>query len=154
LVLKAGVWYLVARAGGQARTYRVSSILTLAPTEETFVRPEKFDLPAYWTTWTEDFEARLYRGQARLKLSAEGLRRLPLLGAAVAEMAARTAEGPDETGWTRVDIPIESIGHAVGEVLRLGAEAEVLDPPELRGRLADVIAQLGATYPDKRAAQP
>jgi predicted DNA-binding transcriptional regulator YafY len=154
LALKAGVWYLVALAGGQARTYRVSAILTLDLTDETFVRPKDFDLPTYWTAWAEDFEARLYRGQATLKLSPEGLRRLPLLGAAVAEMAGRTADGPDGTGWTRVDIPIESIGHAVGEVLRLGAEAEVLDPPELRERLAEVIAQLGAVYPGDGAAQP
>jgi predicted DNA-binding transcriptional regulator YafY len=61
-------------------------------------------------------------------------------------MAARTAEGRDEAGWSRVAIPIESVEHAAGEVLKLGAEAEVLAPPDLRGRMADLAARLHAVY--------
>src|ERR1700761_749168 len=94
LALKGGTWYLVARAtGGRSRaprTYRVSAIQTLAPTGEGFERPADFDRAAYWTAWARDFEARLQRGEAKLRLSPVGLRRLVLIGPAAVAMAART----------------------------------------------------------------
>jgi predicted DNA-binding transcriptional regulator YafY len=40
-------------------------------------------------------------------------------------------------GWVRTVIPIESIRHAHVEMLRFGADAEVLEPPELRERIID-----------------
>ena len=49
LVLKAGVWYLVANADGQPRTYRVSRVVRVTPLEEAFERPDAFDLAAFWT---------------------------------------------------------------------------------------------------------
>jgi predicted DNA-binding transcriptional regulator YafY len=147
LVLKAGTWYLVALAGGRARTYRVSGIQNFELAGTDFARPRNFDLAAYWTAWARDFEGRLYQGAATLRLSPKGLKRLSLLPPAVAEMAARTAALPDQAGWTQVDIPIESIDHAATEILALGVEAEVLAPPELRGRMGAIAAQLSAIYP-------
>jgi predicted DNA-binding transcriptional regulator YafY len=146
LILKAGVWYLVARSGGKARTYRVAAIQTLEVSAETFTRPESFDLAAYWNAWTRDFQSRLHRGEATLRLSPAGLRRLSALAPAAGEMAARTAGERDAGGWARVQIPIESVDHAAGEVLKLGSEAEVLAPLELRQRMAEIAARLGAIY--------
>ena len=148
LALKAGVWYLVARSGGKPRTYRVSAIQTLELSGEGFTRPEDFDLPAYWAQWAKDFEARLFRGQASLRLSPAGLKQLVRLTPGVGEMAARTARACDDAGWTCVEIPIESIENAAGDMLKLGAEVEVLAPPELRQRMARIVAQLAAIYPD------
>jgi predicted DNA-binding transcriptional regulator YafY len=147
LALKAGIWYLVAQIGGKPRTYKVSAIQAFDLTDESFARPADFDLAAYWTAWARDFEASLYRGEATLRLSPQGLQRLSALAPMVAETAARTALGPDKAGWTRVSIPIESVEHAADEVLKLGAEAEVLAPPELRRRMAEIAAKLGAIYP-------
>lgn len=146
LVLKAGLWYLVARAAGKPRTYRVSNILKLDVTDERFTHPPRFDLAAYWEAWSKDFEARLYRGRAVLRLSPLGVQRLRALAPPVGEMAARTAARPDKQNWVRVEIPIESVNHAVTDVLRLGAEAEVLAPPELRQKLMDNTAALSALY--------
>jgi predicted DNA-binding transcriptional regulator YafY len=152
LTLKAGVWYLVAQArgrtGGKPRTYRVAAIEALTLTDEPFARPAGFDLAAYWTAWARDFEARMQRGQATLRLSPEGLRRLAHLGPAAVEMAARTAGPPDAEGWVRATIPIEidSLPHAAQEVLKLGADGEVLEPAELRDHLAGLAARLGGLY--------
>ncbi len=146
LTLKAGAWYLVAQVGGKSRTYRVSAIQTLEPTQETFARPADFNLAAYWAEWARDFEARLFRGQARLRLSSEGLQRLARLAPAVAEAGAKSAGPPDANGWMAVEIPIESIDHAAGEILKLGAEAEVVAPPELRRKLAQTAQALSAIY--------
>jgi hypothetical protein len=45
-----------------------------------------------------------------------------------------------------VTIPIESPEDAAHELLKLGAEAEVLDPPELRDMLINTTQRLAALY--------
>jgi predicted DNA-binding transcriptional regulator YafY len=146
LVLKAGVWYLVAQVGGgEQRTYRVSQIQTLALTDDSFERPDGFDLAAYWTAWAKDFETRLYRGEATLRLSPEGLRRLCVVSPEI-DLAGRLAEAPDADGWTQVTLPMESLDHSAGEILKLGAEAQVLAPPELREKMAQIARRLAGLY--------
>lgn len=61
----------------------------------------------------------------------------------------RALEGagpPDGDGWTEVELPVESQAVAVGDLLRLGAEAEVLGPPELRAAVAGAVAALAVRY--------
>src|ERR1700676_3280871 len=52
LVAKAGVWYLVARAGTEYRTFRAERIIGVKALAESFERPADFDLDAYWQNWT------------------------------------------------------------------------------------------------------
>lgn len=144
LVLKAGRWYVVAGPG--PRTFRVDQILELTTADPTstgasdsgeeFVRPEGFDLAAYWTAHQRDFHDRLYRGEAVVRLApgATLARAVPVNG--------RT----ESDGWTLMSVPIESVEHAHGEFLRLGADVEVLAPPELRDRIARTVAQLAERY--------
>ncbi|MFI1001878.1 helix-turn-helix transcriptional regulator [Streptomyces galbus] len=138
LVLKAGRWYVVAGPG--PRTYRVDQILELAASDEEFTRPDTFDLAAYWAGHQRDFHDRLYRSHARVRL-APGVR---LTGPAQA--AVRAHGWTDADGWTVAEVPIESVDHAHGEFLRLGADVEVLGPPELRERIARTAAELARRY--------
>ncbi len=157
LVLKAGTWYLAAAIGEDRRTYRLSNILTLAVLDERFTRPPDFDLAAYWAGATQRFEAAIYRDTAMLRVSPRGLKLLRELSAAVAEAAARTAEAPDHEGWRRLVIPIESIDHAAHELIKLGAEAEVLAPAPLRARIGEMASRLAALYvagPARSGAEP
>ncbi|MBS0360966.1 MAG: YafY family transcriptional regulator [Proteobacteria bacterium] len=153
LTLKGGVWYLIAQArqkgaGGKPRTYRVSAIEALELTDETFARPADFDLAAYWVAWAADFEARIQRGQATVRLSPEGVRRLPRLSAAAKAMADETAGPPDAQGWVTVTIPVEidSLDHAADEILKLGPHAELLAPPDLRAHMATLSARMNGLY--------
>lgn len=43
-------------------------------------------------------------------------------------------------------LPVESAEVAAAELLRLGAEAEVLAPPQLRARMAEQAARLARLY--------
>ncbi len=43
-------------------------------------------------------------------------------------------------------LPVESVAVAASELMRLGAEAEVLAPPELRAHMADSAARLAELY--------
>ncbi|TWT06071.1 YafY family protein [Reyranella sp. CPCC 100927] len=146
LVLKAGIWYLVARAGGKLRTYRLSNILELTVLDAGFHRPATFDLAQHWTASTQSFETQIYRDTALLRASPRGLKLLAGLSPAVADAIARAPKTADARGWIRVVIPIESVEHAAQELLRLHAEAEVLEPAALRQRLGDTARQLAALY--------
>lgn len=145
LILKAGVWYLAARVDKTVRTYRVSNILSLTVTEDLFERPARFDLAAWWGEASSRFETELYTGVADVRATAAGLKKLRNLGSALAK-AVEAAPAAGEDGWTRLSVPIESLEHATGEFFRLGVEAEVLGPPELRQRLRIRSAQVAAIY--------
>jgi predicted DNA-binding transcriptional regulator YafY len=133
IVLKAGVWYFVASVGGELRTYRVATILDLVVLAETFERPEDFDLARTWADWAADFERRLHRDVATVRLAPAALERIPYLMTRAMARNVRDGLGPpDEDGWTTVTLPIESVRHAHAEFLRLGEDVEVLEPAELR----------------------
>ncbi|GGU14564.1 transcriptional regulator [Lentzea flava] len=145
LVLKAGRWYLVALGSTRISTYRVSQIQAARVLDETFARPEGFDLAAHWAASLEDFQARQFTGEAVIRLSRRGFESF---ASHVLPAVARAAEesAVDDGGWVRVTIPIESIGHATGMVLRMGGEVEVLAPDELRSRVTEVVRQLASIY--------
>ncbi|MFI6560316.1 helix-turn-helix transcriptional regulator [Streptomyces sp. NPDC050534] len=132
LVLKAGRWYVVAGPG--PRTFRVDQILQLTSTEEEFTRPDGFDLAAYWTAYQRDFHDRLYRAEALVRL-APGVTLPRAVG-------IRTEEG----GWTLARVPVESVERAHGEFLRMGTAVEILEPPQLRARIARTVAELAERY--------
>ena len=146
LVLKAGIWYLVARVKEQPRTYRVSNILEMSVRDECFERPKDFDLVGFWTMSSRAYEVGLYRSEAVLRVSPSGMPKLNLLGSVIAQAAAETAAPSDRHGWVRVVIPIESIEQAAADLLRLGIDAEVLEPPELRSRIAETAWALSQLY--------
>lgn len=136
LVLKNGTWYAVAATRGHdsTRTYRVSNILALQPTEETFERPGDFDLADHWTRHLAAFDARRITGTATIRIAPALARRLSDFGDP--ELRRAAADGTvDENGWTRAVLNIESVDHAARQLIPYGAEVEGLDPPELRAEL-------------------
>lgn len=149
LILKAGLWYLAARPadghGREPRTYRVANILDLTVSDLAFERPETFDLAGWWTETSRRFETEIFTGQATLRLSHEGLRRLARLGVEQSRIAAAVDAAPGD-GWAEVVVPIESVEHAAIDFMRLGAEAEVLAPPALRVEMRRTAERLAALY--------
>jgi predicted DNA-binding transcriptional regulator YafY len=146
LVLKAGAWYVVGRRGRVARTYRLSNMHDVQLLTQRFKRPREFDLAAYWADATKAFEEGVYRDFATLRASATGLKRLQGFSPVVAQAVQRTATAPDAAGWITVTVPIESVDHAAREMLKLGAEAEVVAPRELRNRLRGSAQAMLALY--------
>jgi predicted DNA-binding transcriptional regulator YafY len=147
LVLKAGVWYLVARQARELRTFKLAGIQSVEALAGTFTRPRRFDLAATWAEATQRFEEGVYRGIATLRVSATGLKRLKGFSAIVAESADRSRSATaDAAGWWTVTVPIESVEHAAHELLKLGADAEVTEPAELRERLRLSAQRLVALY--------
>ncbi|MGW5972984.1 helix-turn-helix transcriptional regulator [Streptomyces sp. NPDC055186] len=170
LVLKGGIWYLVALAEGSqnpensenpespensksseapegvVRTYRVSRFQAVEETGEVFTRPAGFALTAYWTESSRRLEGALRQGTARLRLSPRGQKLLPMQFGAAGVRALREAGPPDGAGRVEVELSVESEAVAVGDLLRLGTEAEVLGPPGLRQAVAEAVAVLAERY--------
>lgn len=167
LVLKAGVWYLVATAvagsdpmpvrlgpgpadsgsGGAAdpaalapapRTYRLDRVTAAEPTGAVFTRPDGFDLAAHWTASARRFEGSLLRASARLRLSPRGLRMLPQVTDTEAAQRAIADAVPDSDGWSAVTLEHEGEQVITGQLLALGPEVEVLEPASVRSALADL----------------
>jgi predicted DNA-binding transcriptional regulator YafY len=168
IVLKAGKWYLVARASHadptQGRgpdgshcmsTYRINQVLGLVVRDEEFTRAAGFDLAAYWASSLTEFRAGLRQGEAVLRLSPAGRQLVgQLMNSEVVGSVAATASEPDERGWITAVAPIESIAHARQEFLRIGTDLEVLEPAELRAEMTAVTRSLAALYAARRSGEP
>jgi predicted DNA-binding transcriptional regulator YafY len=149
LVLKGGVWYLVAQGEKPAtksiRTYRVANIHDAEITGDTFERPKSFDLATHWENSSRAYESSVWREEAQVRLSPNGVKLLELLGPVVTHAARESAQA-DCDGWVRCTIPIESIGHGVRELMRLCEDVEVLGPPALRARMKETLVAISHRY--------
>lgn len=143
LVIKGGVWYLVARWKGILGTYRVGQITQMRTLEGRFEVPPRFHLARHWFAELKRFEKELARGRATIRVSPAAMSRIERLGADAAD--AVRAGKPDRQGRRSALIPIEGIEHAAIELLGLGPHVEVLGPADLVKRvkaLADEVFQL------------
>ena len=147
LVLKGGNWYLAGHIDGSVRTYRVARVLDCSVLDEHFVRPADFDLAAYWQIATTRLEAEMHPNTATVRLSPFGIKLLNALSQPYVKTRTRIEETADAAGWRIAVVPIgKTVWHAAAELLRLGAEAEVLAPAELRDRMAELTQTMAARY--------
>jgi len=146
VVLKGGAWYMAARVDSNVRTYRIARILDLVVTEERFERPEDFDLSGYWTENTLRLEEELHQAWATIRISALGLKILKETSPAYVRARMEMLEEPDAEGWQTMRLPVGAGFHAVSELLRLGAEVEVLEPANLRADMRETLERLAGRY--------
>jgi predicted DNA-binding transcriptional regulator YafY len=147
VVLKAGRWYLVAATDDRVTAYRVSNILDAVVLDEPVRRPAGFDLAAFWADWTDRYERSVYTASATVRMTVAALHRMMFVFPPEMSRVARASAGePDADGWLQTTVPIESIRHGHIELLKLGADAEVLAPPELREQFAATARAMAAVY--------
>ena len=148
LVLKAGTWYLVARHRGAVRTYRVGRVRACTPLEDTFERPEGFDLATWWEASSREFDRSILRYRCELELSPRAQRRLPhVADLAAAEAALAGARPGTRDEWVVVELDCESEEVIADQLRALGDGVEVRSPAALRPRVhqaAQALAGLNA----------
>src|SRR5439155_22348927 len=130
LVLKGGAWYLVAHRSAGMRVYRVSRVVSVRALEEKFERPSAFELAAFWEQWSRSFEETLPRVQVTVRVDEDVRRWLP------------GEPRIDEDG--RTVVAFAHLGDAYRELLRFGTQLEVLEPAELRERIAETSREVAA----------
>jgi predicted DNA-binding transcriptional regulator YafY len=149
LVLKAGVWYLVARSGRTAslRTFRVSRVVGVRELDGDVVRPDDFDLAEHWTAAGEAFFEGMARDEVRVRMRRNRMWHLRhMLDPDAAREAIDSAPEADGDGWVELVLAFEHLDVAAHELLQFGDDLEVLDPPELRQRMVDTVAAMSARY--------
>lgn len=146
VVLKSGAWYLVANHDGELRTYRVARIQSLTLHTGDHQCPPGFDLATYWRDSQARLDAAMHPTVARVRVSSLGLRILPELCGSYARTRIEVSEAADTDGWYEVSLPVQQTEHAVSELLRLGAELEVLSPHDLREAMRQTVSSLHAFY--------
>jgi predicted DNA-binding transcriptional regulator YafY len=142
LVLKAGNWYLVAKARTRIGIYKAAGIEHLETLDETFQRPDGFDLREHWSSMVERFERGLLKSCATLLVTRDAVPDLHVLGAVAADRAVCGL--PDGDGWCKVTLPVEETGFAARQLLRLGSRVRVLEPPALRAALHALAQEIAA----------
>lgn len=151
LVLKAGVWYLVAGVANDhrgPRTYRLSRVEAAALLDEDFERPPEFNLRRHWQAYQQEYERRLFTDTARIRLSPDGRRGLFLIGSIAARAGHAAMQEPGRDGWCETVVPIESVRHATHALLQLGADVEVVEPADLRAAVAGAARAMTLRYGD------
>jgi predicted DNA-binding transcriptional regulator YafY len=142
LVMKAGIWYLVAQGHGKKRIFRLSSMERVAVLAESFTRPDSFDLSGWWAAEQARFDTELFSEIAQLRVSPLGRQRLAVLS----PRGAAAVHGCAAEGWAVVEMAIENSDHGAREMLGLGAEVEVLAPPSFRERLRALANGVAALH--------
>ena len=140
LVLKAGVWYLVATSDEQVRTYRVSRITAASPLDEPFTRPPDFDLPAYWAESISVYEREAPRITVTIRIDPAVISALADAVGGQAVREAETIPANDPEGWVHLRVTADWPEEVPGRLISLGSRAEILEPPEVRDR-AIVLAR-------------
>ena len=148
LVMKSAAWYLAAQVDGGVRTYRVSRILEFTLLDRRFERPADFDLAGYWRDATDRLEADMHRNQANIRLSPIGVKMLEMVTSPLVQAATKIDSDADAAGWRLASMPMGSIRQACVDLLKFGAEVEVLSPPELRAAIAKICGDMNAMYED------
>ncbi len=146
LVLKAGAWYLVAHRSVGMRVYRVSRFVSVRELQDAVRRPDEFELAVFWGEWSTAFERNRPRFDVRLRIPRAAVQFLrPLVHPeGRAALDAVTRQPPSER--IELTVPFEHIDTAYRELLTFGSDLEVLDPPELRERIAFAAAEVADLY--------
>ena len=128
LVAKGSVWYLVAKVGGERRTYRVSRISEAAILDTPVEPLPAFNLGAYWKESAAEFREKLPRYYATFLANPSVMRWVRYRGWRVEE------ETPVEHS-VRLRLRFDVEEEAVQFALSLGGDIEVIQPAELRAKV-------------------
>ena len=150
IVLKGGVWYVVAQTDGQIRTYRVARVHDARPLDERVVRPDGFDLAAYWAESSAAYEQATPTITVDVRIARDRLWRLGSVFGRSAVDAAERLEAGDPPELIRLRMTLAWPDEAPGLLLAVGPSLEVLEPREVREKVVRLAERVVARYRDGR----
>jgi predicted DNA-binding transcriptional regulator YafY len=139
LVLKAGVWYLVAGRDGETRTYRVSRIRSARALPEECARSADFDLARYWDDSVTRFEVGATKVTVTLDATETAIDALRHRGF---DPEAARPHG----GAVRTSLSFDDLDSAARELMALGGSVQITDPPQLRDKVLATARDVVTVY--------
>lgn len=139
--LKSTVWYLLAGTDAGLRTFRIGRVTSVQRTDEPLRRPPDFDLEAAWRDVVDRVDQMWTPVEVTLRTE------LPMVRVLRWVFPRRTAAGePDAAGCVEVKVRGESTEMLAVQLAGFGARVEVVRPPEVRQRLAEIGRELTSRY--------
>jgi predicted DNA-binding transcriptional regulator YafY len=147
LATKGGSWYLVAETDAGRRTFRVDRIQSVEITEDPVERPEGFVLADVWQMITTEVELVRTPTVVRALVEPQSMSWLRHTFGTRLRIGMAVGDG-------RVEVEIRSHNEysVASELAGHGSSVEVLEPVEVRHRLAVIAAELAALYADAAAS--
>ena len=143
LVAKGSTWYLVAAVEGEVRTYRVSRMQGARVTDQACIRPQGFDLAAYWAQSSTNFVANLPRYPVTVRITPGVLEQIYHAGRYA---RIEHSEPPDADGWITLRLLFEMEEAACGYLLSFGTQVEIVEPQALREKVIQLAESIVAFY--------
>ncbi|MFE7706240.1 helix-turn-helix transcriptional regulator [Streptomyces sp. NPDC057486] len=145
LVVKAGVWYLVADRDGTPQLFRADRIRRATATDDPVVRRPGVELTEVWEGLRRQVEERPGGVRLRVRVRRSRLDLFVRLHAGV--LAGGPHPDPDEGEWLFAELAVPSVEWA-RSLLAFGPNLEVLSPPEARTVVARHAAAVTRLYGD------
>jgi predicted DNA-binding transcriptional regulator YafY len=143
LVNKSGTWYLVAEHRSMVKTFRVDRIQRATNLDTPARRRSGFDLASEWERLQREYAESLAAVPVRVRVRKRIVARvLRLHGDAAAEIPD---PGDDPTAWVELTLRFPVL-NAAQALLAHSDDLEVLDPPELRERFAELGRRITGLY--------
>ncbi|MET9374286.1 YafY family protein [Streptomyces sp. NPDC002992] len=141
LVVKAGVWYLVADHRGEPRLFRADRVHRAELLDDPVRRRAGVELAEVWERLRRRVEERPAGILVRARVHRDRYDRFLRLHGD--RLTAAPERGEEE--WTEVELALGEPGEA-RPLLALGGSIEVLEPEEVRTLLAQAAAEVVALY--------
>jgi len=148
LVLKGGVWYVIAVTDGQIRTYRASRVLAATTLDEPVERPDGFDLAAYWAESSAAYERDAPTVSVVVRIAEDQAWRIADVYGRAALDAAERLDEPDPDGWLQLRLTVSWPDEVATRLLAIGPSLEVLGPADVRERVISTAARVVERYRD------
>ncbi|UXH46589.1 YafY family transcriptional regulator [Rossellomorea vietnamensis] len=144
LVAKGELWYLVAaKENGDIRNYRVSRIHHAEKVDETFQRPDGFDLAHYWSSSTTSFIKTLPSFEVKVEVAPQTLSRLTFTG-----RFARVLEVGERRGaeWIPVTLSFDTEEEAKGYMIGFTDQVKIVEPADLKQKVLEMAEATVSFY--------
>ncbi|WP_328536550.1 helix-turn-helix transcriptional regulator [Streptomyces sp. NBC_00344] len=142
LVVKAGVWYLVADHRGTPRLYRADRVGSVTETGAPVIRRAGVELAEVWEALRRQVERRPAGVRVRARVRMQRLDMFARINAV--QLTGEPVPQPDGE-WAEVQLVFEVL-RAVRQLLSFADSVEVLSPPEARAELAAAAEAVAAVY--------
>jgi predicted DNA-binding transcriptional regulator YafY len=153
IVLKGGIWYVVALTEDQIRTYRASRVVAATALDETVERPDDFDLAAYWAESSAAYERDAPTVTVDVRIAEDRIWRITnVFGRAPVDGADRSIEA-DRPGQVRLKLTLGYPDDVPGLLVAVGPNLEVIGPPEIRERVIKLADLVSARYRETAALE-
>ncbi|MEU5404150.1 YafY family protein [Streptomyces sp. NPDC005963] len=141
LVVKAGVWYLVADKSGSPRLFRADRVVEASVIDEPVRRRPGWELADVWRAMSCEAEERRCALRVAVRLHRDALTLLQCLasGRIVGDLV------PDGEDWLSAELAFDSVVET-RMLLAFGEQLEVLTPPAIREELVRVAASVTSVY--------